>query len=221
MQFQLEEYYRNVPDKDLLSDIIYVKEKLNKESLTKEDYNSYGKYSIGTIVNRFGTWNKALTKVGFSLNTQMNISEDELFKNIEDVWIKLGRQPKYGEFKRPLSKYSVKAYEKRFGGWIKALEAFVNYINTEIYEGLPDDSNQKEYVIKTNRDEEIIHKTKSKISDRLRFKILMRDGFTCAKCGRSPLKERDVELHVDHILPWSKGAKLLKTILKQNVKNVI
>ena len=49
------------------------------------------------------------------------------------------------------------------------------------------------------------HKTKRNISERMRFRILMRDGFSCKSCGKSPVKELGVELHVDHILPWSKG----------------
>jgi len=35
----------------------------------------------------------------------------------------------------------------------------------------------------------------------LRFNVLKRDNFTCQYCGRKP---PDVELHVDHIIPWSK-----------------
>ena len=40
---------------------------------------------------------------------------------------------------------------------------------------------------------------------RLRFNILKRDGFRCHYCGRSPHKDPDVVLHVDHIKPLSKG----------------
>ena len=39
----------------------------------------------------------------------------------------------------------------------------------------------------------------------LRFDILKRDHFTCQYCGRSPEKDKDVTLHVDHIHPRSKG----------------
>jgi len=51
------------------------------------------------------------------------------------------------------------------------------------------------------------HKTKREISDRLRFRILMRDGFSCQACGRAPMNERGVELHVDHLIPWSMGGE--------------
>lgn len=39
-------------------------------------------------------------------------------------------------------------------------------------------------------------------SPRFRFELLKRDGFRCHYCGR---RAPDVELHVDHIIPRSKG----------------
>ena len=36
----------------------------------------------------------------------------------------------------------------------------------------------------------------------IRWQILTRDNFTCQYCGR---KAPDVELHIDHIIPKSKG----------------
>ena len=44
-------------------------------------------------------------------------------------------------------------------------------------------------------------------STRLRFEVLYRDKFTCRFCGASPTKDPAVTLHVDHIIPWSKGGK--------------
>lgn len=38
----------------------------------------------------------------------------------------------------------------------------------------------------------------------LRFKVLQRDHWTCRYCGRSPITDIKVELHVDHIHPRSK-----------------
>jgi hypothetical protein len=37
------------------------------------------------------------------------------------------------------------------------------------------------------------------------FRILMRDGFRRKACGASPLSKPGTELHVDHVVPWSKG----------------
>ncbi len=216
MKFKLEPYNRNVPEEDLISDLLGVKEKLGKNRITREDYRSHGKYSPNTITRRFNTWNEALLKAGIELSNIRDISEVELFKNIEEVWIKLGRQPKYLEFKQPLSKYSVGPYEKRYGTWLKALQEFVDFINSES-EDTPLEKVIEEKQDKTSKDF-ITHETKRNISDRLRFRILMRDGFTCKSCGRSPVKERGVELHVDHILPWSKGGETVPENLETKCK---
>ena len=49
--------------------------------------------------------------------------------------------------------------------------------------------------------------TSRTISDKLRYQVLKRDCFKCCACGASPAKEVGVELHVDHIIPWSKGGE--------------
>lgn len=38
-----------------------------------------------------------------------------------------------------------------------------------------------------------------------RFKILKRDDYRCQLCGRSPKNGDEVELHIDHKVPFSKG----------------
>lgn len=46
---------------------------------------------------------------------------------------------------------------------------------------------------------------RSKMTDKLRYTVLKRDGFRCKICGRSA--EDGVKLHVDHIIPVSKGGE--------------
>lgn len=48
-----------------------------------------------------------------------------------------------------------------------------------------------------------------KISDKLRYQVLKRDNFRCCACGASPAKDSSVELHIDHIVPWSKGGETI------------
>ena len=45
------------------------------------------------------------------------------------------------------------------------------------------------------------------ISAKLRYQVLKRDCFKCCICGASPAKDSAVELHVDHIVPWSRGGE--------------
>ena len=47
------------------------------------------------------------------------------------------------------------------------------------------------------------------ISDKLRYTVLKRDNFKCCACGASPAKDPAVELHIDHIIPWSKGGETI------------
>ena len=41
----------------------------------------------------------------------------------------------------------------------------------------------------------------------LRFRVLHRDRFNCVLCGDGPAANPSCVLHVDHILPWSKGGR--------------
>ena len=216
MEYILNDYHRNLSQEDLLSDIKRVATQLGRSTITQREYEQYGKFHPSTLHRRFGSWFNILEKCGLQPSrSKLNISERELFENLERVWTTLGRQPKYDEIKKPISEYSAGTYEHKFGSWRKALEAFVAYINAfQEQETLSpsidlicedDVSNDIQNSNKNN----ITHKTKREISDRLRFQILMRDGFTCRKCGRSPMNEFGVKLHVDHIIPWSKGGETL------------
>lgn len=207
MDFILNDFHRDTPNDVLIDDVKRVAKVIGKSTVTIADYEQFGKFHPSTLQRRFGSWFKILEKCDLSPSrSNINISNEELFKNIAEVWTNLGRQPKYSEMKSPLSKYSAGTYEKRFDGWRKALEAFIIYIN----KGEIDHCASVEKSVKTEsvqRDKSVVHKTRREISDRLRFQILARDGFTCKKCGRSPIKEMGVQLHVDHIIPWSKGGE--------------
>jgi hypothetical protein len=217
MEFKLETYHRDTPDEELIKDIQFVATRLNKSSVTIAEYEENGKFHPSTLQRRFGSWFKVMDISGLEpTRSRLNIPEEELFKNIEDVWIVLGRQPKYNEIKKPFSKFSAGTYDKRFGSWGKALKLFVEYVNGDNEES---ESQLQEIVENTTEIKvEIKHKTTREISDRLRFRILMRDGFTCKSCGKSPITEMGVELHVDHILPWSKGGETVPENLETKCK---
>ena len=52
------------------------------------------------------------------------------------------------------------------------------------------------------------HKTPREPSKSLRFDVFQRDRYKCVICGRSPATH-PVELHVDHIKPYSLGGETL------------
>lgn len=204
MEFKLNDYHRNTPGQELLDDLKRVALKLGKNSLTKTEYNIPGKYGSSTILRRFGSWNNALQKAGLVITLNLNISDIELFENIEEVWIALGRQPKYDEVKKPLSKYSSSTYENRFGTWRKALEAFVEFINTDNDKNQEAENEEITPEIVHEIEPVFNHKTKRMPSERLKVQVLMRDGNKCRLCGITVTGEN---IHFDHILAWSKGGE--------------
>ena len=215
-----------IKDEVLLADLVRVSNELNNPNITISDYEKLGKYTHVTMGVRFGSWNKAKEKANLEVIHKINNSNEDLFKNIFELWTHFGRQPKYGEVISPLSKFNGSTYARRFGSWQKSLEAFVDYINnieddseeieTEEPQLIPINHSKKED--STNKNIKV-KRTSRNINLRLRFMILQRDNFTCKKCGQSPAKNQNVILHIDHIVPWSKDGETvienLETLCKE------
>ncbi len=207
MEFKLNDFHYNVPDQDFLDDLKTVCSKLGRNNITMREYDEIGKYTSGTIHRRFGTWHKALIAAGIELTVNKNITEKELFENIEHVWISLGRQPIDREMRQPLSKYSKNPYLNKFGTWRKALEAFVEFINLDNNQSADDDNFVQENITtETTIEKDFVfkHKTKRMPSERLKVQVLMRDGNKCRLCGVTVSGD---SIHFDHIKPWSKGGE--------------
>lgn len=204
MEYKLSDFHYNIPDQELLDDLKRVAHKFGRNNFSSREFNEIGKYTSGTIITRFGKWNKALQKAGLEIIQNHNISGKELFENMEKVGITLGRQPTDSEMRKPVSKYSETPYRYKFGSWRRALEVFVEFINSsndqnieiekiELEENIPEITQINETVLK--------HKTKRIPSERLKVQVLMRDGNRCRLCGITITGEN---IHFDHILAWSK-----------------
>jgi len=203
MKFELEEFHRNITNEDLLADMRRVATELNMDSLTTRQQNEHGKFCMQTIIIRFGSWVNALEKAGLKVTKRQNkqIPDEELFKNLEEIWIKLGRQPKYRDMWESISNYGPTRYSRIFGSWIKALEKFIEYVNRE-------ESISSEQAIKNMVVEPMIkHKTSRNINWRLRFIVMRRDNFKCKKCGKSPATDPTIILHIDHKTAWANGGE--------------
>lgn len=205
MRFKLNDFHYNTPDQELLNDLKDVANKLKRNNLTSREYDEIGKFTSGTIHRRFGNWNKALQKAGLELTVNRNIAEKDLFENLEQVWINLGRQPTDREMRQPISRFSKNPYLTKFGTWRKALEAFVEFINSDNSQNCAADIIEpEEKPIDASQEVVIKHKTKRVTSERLKIQVLMRDGNTCRLCG---IKVTGENIHFDHIYPWSKGGE--------------
>ncbi|MBI3780557.1 MAG: HNH endonuclease [candidate division NC10 bacterium] len=199
MRFELEPYNRNVPEKDLISDLKRVAAQLESDTVSWEQYERLGAYAAETLRRRFGAWNFALERARLRVGKRWRIPEGELFENLADIWMRLGRQPRREDLDRVPSRVSASTYEQRFGSWRQALAAFVTFTNAEERpRSRPNDA-------KTGRR----RATPRQPSLRLRFTVMRRDHFRCRSCGGSPSKDSSLELHVDHVTSWSKGGETI------------
>ena len=76
-------------------------------------------------------------------------------------------------------------------------ETVIEFIENAILKSLPKKALSQEELKEINR--------RRKISDTTRYAVLERAGFKCQCCGSKPLKNNDVVLHIDHIIPHSLG----------------
>lgn len=223
---QREQKARYMTDEEVLNELRRIAKVLNKESVTFEDVRNNSEILAPEVVRRrFGTWASGIEKAGLKISEMYNrrFSDEECFENLLNVWTHYGRQPVYSEMKSPPSEIGPDTYKRRFGGWRKALEAFVSRMNQ-------DENSEGRPVFKKEQEEQITHvrvqirrhivavENKHNIGLGLRYKVLSRDNFKCVRCGRSPATDPNVELHIDHKLPFSKGGKTILENLETKCK---
>lgn len=213
----------SVDTDELLDDIKRVAVLLGKETISSLEYGKHGIYSRSLCTKRFPSWNDALQQAGlrpFKRVLNRRLDDEDMLKEIERIWIQLGRQPTSSDMKAGISLYSLDAYREHFGSWRGALQAFIKYINGEepIVEFISEEEPTTEVISSrksTSEESTVIqsqtdtprHRTPRDVNYRLRFKVMQRDNFRCCLCGASPAKDSSVELHVDHIFPWAKGGE--------------
>lgn len=187
-----------VDDAELLADLKRVALILGRERVPQKTYRELGRYDDTTLSRRFGSWNAAVRAANLKIGNVVGYSDERLFENLLTLWQHLGRQPRRRDLASPPSKISQTPYSRRFGSWTAALESFVHYANAADPEG---DKAARRIGVPAPR------RTGRDPSLRMRFKVLKRDNFRCRKCGSSPAKKAGIELHVDHVVPWSRGGE--------------
>src|SRR5476649_1357298 len=189
--------HRNVPDCELVWDLRRVAREAGRRRVISAFYAEHGTFRPNTLARRFGSWNAALGAAGLKVTQHWKVPDTVLLQNLADVWRKLGRQPKWRELTkyRGFSKFAGATYKRRFGTWHNALRAFEAFTNKRgRRDALP---SRVKTATRPSRD----------MNWRLRATVLIRDNCLCRMCGASPAKDPAVTLHVDHIVPWSKGGR--------------
>jgi hypothetical protein len=204
MKFELERLNQKIPDEELLADLRRVAVSLSQDYVTMRQQDSRGNYDSSTIRRRFGGWLKAHERSGLEkARGERNIraSKEALFRNIEEVWTRLGRQPRDREMFPLISKFSSTVYKRRFGSWMNGLRCFVESMKDEgkafPEQGMPVDEPRST----------LRHKTQRGVNWRMRFLVMRRDNFKCRNCGLSPTADSSINLQVDHIKAWANGGE--------------
>jgi len=186
---------RNIDRDKLIYDLKKVANKINSNKLSKKEYqDNGGQYSEGVFRRRFGSWSDALKEAQLEIYTNnIRYTELQLYTNYINVCEKLRKQASSRDMRLKISNISEATYFSHFGSWNEFLTKFIDYLNDGKL-----------------RVEVDLEKTDNKNSPRsiplsLRYKILVRDNFSCKKCGQSPAKNKKIILHIDHIIPFSKG----------------
>ena len=217
---------KKMSDVELIDELKRVAKQVGKNELSQSEFNENSEISANAIYRRFGSWTKGLELAGLeAVKMGKRYTELEYFENLLNVWTHYGRQPFYREMDASPSKISSGGYERRFKKWTSALQAFVEYINNEeqiverqqaemqIVEKKKTITTEKKQSAKNQQVEIQIIKEKKTITPEerrdislgLRYKVLSKDRFKCVKCGNSPSTDINCKLHIDHIVPFSKG----------------
>jgi len=178
------------------------------KQFTYHEFNKVSELCKGTTVLRiFGSWAKALEAIDHPLKkrkiSRIQISTEDIFKEMDRIWSELSHRPSKSEWELSKPKYSYGGIYKRFNGWSNACLKFLEWkmgkavITNEV----------KKEVVKPKMPKSQKSRAARDIPLKLRLKVLQRDNFCCAFCGKSPATHHGTVLHIDHIKPYSKGGE--------------
>lgn len=231
-----EQSGRGRSDEDLLGEIRAVAAKRGKVQLSGAEIEANSEINQSQLYRRFGSISKALELAGVAPARRTH-TDDDVFENLLKVWTHYGRPPKVTEMKRAPSTVGPDAYLGRFGSWRGALKAFVERANSDIeddtapnsYDGpspqADSDSPTQSPTVNVNDTHAQTSAKPSAVKSRrvrssnaspedrreaglgLKWRVHKRDKFKCVLCGNNPPIDPRCVLHLDHVIPWSKGGK--------------
>ncbi len=102
---------------------------LGKIKIGRSEFEKHSRFKSKAVCTAFGTFPAALQAAGLAPLERHDRSDEECFENVLALWSHYGRAPTYGELRQPPSQISGKIYARRWGGWRKALRAFMERVN--------------------------------------------------------------------------------------------
>jgi len=197
-------------DDEIVKELQEVAKQYDFVKFTRHEFDKVSKTCKGTVVlSRFGRWEEALSKTRLELKERPKklrhfISETELMVEMARIFDILGHRPSKTEWEALKPKFSYTTYKIRYKGWVNAWRNFFESFKGFDLESAESSENMNEI---QKEPIEITSEEKRTIPLKLRLKILQRDNFKCVYYGVSPAVDPSIQLHIDHIIPFSIGGK--------------
>lgn len=131
-----------ITEEQVKANLFEVLKRANGHYFTQDFFRKNGgTYCEEVVKSRLGvrSWQGAMEAIGASKKQRIvhtvvsahaqrrnfleNVTEADLFKEIDRIWKAKGRRPSYSEFNKT-SQLGIRVYETRYGSWTKAIEAF-------------------------------------------------------------------------------------------------
>lgn len=120
---------------------------MSREPLTYNNFKRTSSIPISTVLNHFGTFNRAVEAAGLKPNPRgvpvsgyKRISDEELLEAIGTLWKKVGRKPTVS-LMRAEGQFSEYPYTKRWGSLRTAIKAYIQkYGEPQIFGGISNES---------------------------------------------------------------------------------
>lgn len=214
MRFALERPRANqYPTEKILTELRRVADIYGNRHFSRREFDEKAEDCKGSVVlSRFGSWQAALEAAGLKLGRikkdRSLISNEQLFQELGRVWRSLGHRPSKDEWEKFGGRYSYTTYKTRFKGWINACSAFIEYTSNEnqtTKSGTQSETSTLDFVSIPG----VPIEEKRNIPMKLRYRVLTKDNYRCALCGRSPATHVGISLHIDHIVPFSKNGRTI------------
>ena len=200
-------------DDELVARLLEFSKRSDSSFISGKAFEEATDISEGTITNHFGSWQSFCAKAGLCSRYQRRVSRENLFENLDRVWLQLGRQPRAKEMRQPLSAISISRYYKEFRcSWYHICIEF-------LADKSGASSSEIERESRMNIPRPSARKTNRGVSLSLRYKVLKRDSFRCVKCGSSPAITHGGVLHVDHADAWANGGETVLENLQTLCEN--
>ena len=195
-RFDLKAKRTRLSDGDLVAALQSAAKALGESYFTSPQYDGLpGKRPhSATIIDRFGSWKKALALIGIAGGRQRRHSPEQLIANLEAVWKHLGFPPGKRQIAELGERISESPYKRHWGSVRAACEMLAAFHERKI---------SREHLLAGNTGK--LTRTTIPLQDR--WAVLKRDNYRCTKCGASPSSDHQVELEVDHIISVAKGGK--------------